>query len=157
MTEAEYPLWFDDRVTSYAHDLAAASGMSIDIAMKDSENAYQELLPAGLDSPQNWLWQVVVGGLEVGSLWLGLPRSDHYNADCWVYHILIDEDKRSRGFGTRALFAAETFAQKKGYRTIGLNVFNHNPRARELYERLGYTVGVVAIGRVTMTKSLTED
>lgn len=44
-----------------------------------------------------------------------------------------------RGVGTRMIREAECIAREKGYRQIGLAVGNtDNPRARRLYERLGY-------------------
>jgi ribosomal protein S18 acetylase RimI-like enzyme len=49
---------------------------------------------------------------------------------------------RSRGIGTQLMGRAEAVVLDRGYRTIVLGVEDFNPRARELYERLGY----VAVG-----------
>ena len=45
---------------------------------------------------------------------------------------------RSRGIGTALMRAAEDFVCHRGYGGIVLGVENLNPRARRLYERLGY-------------------
>jgi ribosomal protein S18 acetylase RimI-like enzyme len=45
---------------------------------------------------------------------------------------------RNRGIGTELMLAAEVFACGRGCRAILLGVEDTNPRARRLYERLGY-------------------
>jgi GNAT superfamily N-acetyltransferase len=56
----------------------------------------------------------------------------------WIYDVLTHPDYRSRGIGSAMLRACETTARARGWRTIGLGVATTNPRARALYERLGY-------------------
>ena len=56
----------------------------------------------------------------------------------YVASIAVEEGRRGRGLGTALMAAAEQrFA---GARNLFLCVSSFNPRARELYERLGYTV-----------------
>jgi ribosomal protein S18 acetylase RimI-like enzyme len=45
---------------------------------------------------------------------------------------------RSRGIGTALMAAAEELVCSRGYGAIVLGVEDSNPRARRLYERLGY-------------------
>lgn len=45
---------------------------------------------------------------------------------------------QSRGIGTALMAAAEELVCNRGYRAIVLAVEDWNPRARRLYERLGY-------------------
>jgi len=46
--------------------------------------------------------------------------------------------EQGRGVGTAIIAAAEQLARDWGYSAIGLGVGPDNPRARRLYERLGY-------------------
>ncbi len=56
--------------------------------------------------------------------------------------ICVSEKARGRGIG-RALFAALfDYAKREGYRGVTLDVIDENPRAKALYEKLGF----VAIG-----------
>ena len=57
-----------------------------------------------------------------------------------VFDIEIVADARGRGLGRSAMLAAERFALDLGRKTIGLNVFGPNERARRLYDSLGYQV-----------------
>ncbi|MES5822184.1 GNAT family N-acetyltransferase [Streptomyces sp. RG80] len=49
------------------------------------------------------------------------------------------EELRSRGIGTSLIHAAEELARERGITVVGLGVAKDNPRAAELYARLGYT------------------
>lgn len=50
---------------------------------------------------------------------------------------------RSRGIGTQLMLRAEELALERGLRAIVLGVEDFNPRARRLYERLGYVAFAV--------------
>ncbi len=51
----------------------------------------------------------------------------------------IKTEFRSQGLGTEIITAAEQIAQSLGKTEICIGVSEQNPRARELYEKLGYT------------------
>ena len=58
-------------------------------------------------------------------------------------------EHRSRGIGSRILTHAERLVAERAFPKIGLAVGTDNPRARMLYERLGYVntgFGVFEIG-----------
>ena len=55
-----------------------------------------------------------------------------------VEDLFVLESFRSQGVGRQILEAAERLARERGLRHIGLSVAVNNPRARVLYDRLGY-------------------
>lgn len=57
------------------------------------------------------------------------------------------ESLRSRGIGTAIVRAAEDLAVRRGIGRLGLGVGADNPRARALYERLGYRPVADYVGR----------
>jgi GNAT superfamily N-acetyltransferase len=62
--------------------------------------------------------------------WLpGVPRLDHLE---------VLGPFQGRGVGTKLIGAAEATARQLGYERIALGVGLDNPKARRLYERLGY-------------------
>ncbi|TQK20810.1 acetyltransferase (GNAT) family protein [Microbacterium sp. SLBN-154] len=71
-------------------------------------------------------------GVPVGSAQLDL-RSDPWE----VKNLHVDEQARGQGVGTALMAAAERLAAPTGRLTVGVGV--DNPRARALYERLGYS------------------
>jgi len=76
-------------------------------------------------------------GFPVGQAWLDLSaRAADSVGVIWaarVFPLL-----RNYGIGTRLMIAAEQLLFEKGYRWSELTVDKHEPRARRLYERLGY-------------------
>jgi ribosomal protein S18 acetylase RimI-like enzyme len=56
--------------------------------------------------------------------------------DCWLEDLYVDE--RGQGHGTALVEAALEVARERGCRRVELDVQDDNPRARALYERLGF-------------------
>ncbi len=117
------------------------SGMSKKEAEANAAMNFARMFPNGLLADGQHIGRVVVDGEDVGVLWLGVAGDE---ADrWWVYDVEIDEDKRARGFGRRAMLLAESFARDHGATTLGLNVFALNTVARSLYHSLGYEESAV--------------
>jgi ribosomal protein S18 acetylase RimI-like enzyme len=52
--------------------------------------------------------------------------------------IAVDEAVRGQGVGTKLLHGVIEFAREHGYQMVRLDVVDTNPRARQLYERVGF-------------------
>ena len=66
----------------------------------------------------------------------GIPTAPDYPH---ISDAFVAEGRRSRGAGTLLIQACEQYAMEKGCSRIGLSVNpTDNPRAKALYERLGY-------------------
>ena len=97
-----------------------------------------------------WLGEIPIGHTMVR--WEG--TTDAYIADrisdcAHVEDLFVMPELRSQGIGTRILEHGERLAIERGFTQIGLAVGVDNPRARALYERLGYVdtgFGVFEIG-----------
>ncbi|BES64995.1 hypothetical protein SANA_14340 [Gottschalkiaceae bacterium SANA] len=60
--------------------------------------------------------------------------------ELYIDSIGVSADARGRGVGTKLLEFAEELAHRKGCNTLSLHVMKENPKAKALYERLGYKV-----------------
>jgi ribosomal protein S18 acetylase RimI-like enzyme len=58
----------------------------------------------------------------------------------YVYAFRVRPPYRSMGLGSRIMHVVEDDLHGRGFQVVTLNVAKDNPRARELYERLGYLV-----------------
>lgn len=101
---------------------------------------------------QDWLFRQGRGSITLFTAWLDdvavghamvawAPRGDPYIewVGCpWIYDVLTHPNYRSQGIGTAMLHLCEHAARARGAAAIGLGVATTNPRARALYERLGY-------------------
>lgn len=52
--------------------------------------------------------------------------------------LAVHEQYRNQGIGTTLLHATIAFAQQQGLSQIRLEVVNTNPKAKKLYERIGF-------------------
>ena len=97
-----------------------------------------------------WLEGIPIGHAMVR--WTGTTDAfvaDRISGCAHVEDLFVMPERRSRGIGTRILARAEHLSLERGFKQIGLAVGIDNPRARSLYERLGYMdtrFGVFEIG-----------
>lgn len=84
----------------------------------------------------------------IGQLFVHLERivfnSENNQANsqayAYIYGFRIKPIFRNTGLGTRMMAITEADIHQQGFRRVTLNVAKTNPRALELYKRLGYTV-----------------
>ena len=60
--------------------------------------------------------------------------------DIYIAEIAIDENQRSKGYGTRVIEDVIDYARKNGYKRVILDADFRNPKAKALYEKLGFKV-----------------
>jgi GNAT superfamily N-acetyltransferase len=86
-----------------------------------------------------WLGGIPVAHLDI--LWEGsdLESVREHLPDCPEMNaIVVASDYRSKGIGSELIHAAEAMVKDRGFRKACIGVATDNPRARKLYERLGY-------------------
>ena len=86
-----------------------------------------------------WLDGIPVGHTMVR--WTGTTDAfvaDRTSGCAHVEDLFVMPKCRSQGIGARILAHAERLSTERGFKQIGLAVGIDNPRARALYERLGY-------------------
>lgn len=132
-----FPAWLERSRAEYANDLVTLGQASED-ADRQAAESMAHSFPSGRPTPDHAVFDVVDEvGASVGYLWIGPDTSADAGA-WWIWDILIDADKRGRGFGRTAMRLGEEYARAQGAHTLGLSVFGFNTGARALYESLGY-------------------
>jgi ribosomal protein S18 acetylase RimI-like enzyme len=90
-----------------------------------------------------WVVDHLEKGL-IGQLFVHLypvqNRFSNQKPQAYIYGFRIRTSFRQQGIGTRLMRQAESDLEQRGYQLITLNVGRNNPRARKLYERLGFRV-----------------
>jgi ribosomal protein S18 acetylase RimI-like enzyme len=85
----------------------------------------------------NLMLLAVLNGFPVGQAWIDLARHRAASAGL-LWAVRVYPFLRGMGIGTRLLRAAEEAVRARGYEWAEIGVEKSNPRARRLYERLGY-------------------
>ena len=60
--------------------------------------------------------------------------------DIYIAEIAIDENQRSKGYGTKVIKDVIDYAKKNDYKRVILDADFRNPKAKALYERIGFKV-----------------
>lgn len=89
------------------------------------------------------MWVADLAGIAIiGQVFIQLTCDRPELADgskrAYLYSFRIRPQYRSAGLGTRVMEIVEDDLRRRGFQYITLNVAKDNPRAAQLYERLGY-------------------
>jgi len=131
----------ESSVVGYAQHNIASGRWPAEGAVARSELEFQEQLPQGLATPENYLFEIKEsdGSPTVGYIWFAVEER-HGVRGAFVYDVEIKEEYRRLGHAVRAFQALEPIVVALGLSTIGLHVFGHNAGAQALYGKLGYAV-----------------
>ncbi|GAC1646677.1 MAG: GNAT family N-acetyltransferase [Chloroflexota bacterium] len=148
MTEAEFQTYVASSVSSYALKHVRAGNWPEERAQELAEAQLHEILPAGLNTPDTYLWSIVDDGAgeRVGHMWFSV-RETAGTRQGFVYDVEIFTQFRRRGYARQAFLALENVAREMGVTVIGLHVFGHNAAARALYRQLGFTERDILMGK----------
>jgi RimJ/RimL family protein N-acetyltransferase len=148
MTEDEFEAYWQWAIPDYAQDNVRNGSWSESEALQKSEEQHRELLPQGLNTPDNYFFSVRDPGLDanVGLLWFRLFR-DKPGTPAFLFQFKIEEPFRRQGYGLAALRALEDKVASMGGSAVRLHVFGHNMAARALYEKAGYETTSVLMAR----------
>ncbi len=139
MNAEEFAAYIERAIPEYARDKVESGQWPAASSLELSRQAYEELLPAGLATPEHFLFALRDAATQtnIGMLWYAVQeRADQRIA--YVYDVLVESLHRRRGYASQAFKALEAEAGSCGLTGVALHVFGHNQGAREFYARLGY-------------------
>ena len=140
MTEGEFAAYIASAVSSYADAHIRAGDVLPEEALMRAQKDYDELLPDGLGSKNQYLFTVTDDALgAIGMIWYQI-KARKAGKSAYLYDVVIREDLRGKGYGRRTLELTEGMLSELGVQRIGLNVFGYNVAARALYEKMGYQI-----------------
>lgn len=138
MTACEYAEWLAESVPAYAADKVASGQWTQEESLERSKKENDELLPQGLETPDNFLFTIVdSSSAAVGMLWFAVKTK--FNARiAFVFDVSVKLERQREGHAMRAFKDLEEEVRRLGLAGIALHVFGHNAGARALYAKLGY-------------------
>lgn len=139
MSEAEFDRFRALSTKEYAESMAKESGSEISDALKKSEAQFEQLLPEGIKTADNFFYHVKRGDERLGHLWFGI-RVNVGKRRVYIFDIRIEDKFQRQGLGEFAMVWLEGKTRELGLDEIGLHVFGYNQGARAMYEKLGYYV-----------------
>jgi ribosomal protein S18 acetylase RimI-like enzyme len=145
MSQPEFDLFLERSIPEYAEDKVRAGNWTEAESLERSRREFEELLPQGLNTSDNFLYTLYNDDKEAaGMIWIKVDQTSAF-----IYEVYIEEKFRGRGFGKSIMLLLEEKAREMGIKTLKLHVFGSNHVARKLYETVGYE-----ITNVNMSKTL---
>jgi GNAT superfamily N-acetyltransferase len=147
LTEEQFSAYEQREVQEYAALNARAGYWAEEEALERAWKDHRALLPEGIRTAGHHFFSVrdAGRGQPVGVVWWFEDRGGSVPR-AFIYHIVIEEPMRRRGYGSAALVEVEKQARRLGMSAMGLHVAAHNPEAIRVYERLGFkTAGLYMV------------
>ena len=128
-------------VAGYAEDNVVSGRWPAEGAIERSQADFAASLPQGLQTPDNYLFEITAGddGVCVGYIWFAVVEKNGLRS-AFVYDVEIKPEFRRLGHAEAAFKLLEPLVRKLGLSSIGLHVFSQNASAQALYRKLGYAV-----------------
>jgi ribosomal protein S18 acetylase RimI-like enzyme len=137
MTQTEFEAFLEQEIPEYAADNVRAGYWAESESLQKSREAFERLLPQGLQSKDQYLYSIYEGDEAVGVIWMRAEMERPVKSG-FIYDLHVDEKFRGKGYGKQAMYLIEDKARELGLKSIGLHVFGYNTVARNLYEGIGY-------------------
>lgn len=139
MAPAEYARFWEDSFLHHARELMDQEGLSAEQAQEDARKELEEMLPAGLDTLDNFLMTIRTEGQNVGFLWF-LTEWHQGTKQSFLCDFAITPVERRKGYGLSALKKWESAARSLNCRECVLFVSDDNEAAKALYSKCGFSL-----------------
>ena len=148
MSPAAFAAYRESEIASFAEENVSCGRWPAEGALERSRAEFVELLPQGLDTPDNHLMEILASddGPVVGHLWFAVEERNGRQA-AFVYDIVVLDAHRRQGHARRALQALEGLAGALGFERISLHVAGDNVQAQQLYKLAGFAVTGVSMSK----------
>ncbi len=137
MQQEDFEPYLERGIREYAEDHVRNGNWTAEESLERSRKEFQELLPDGVNSRDQFLYSIVDDGNnnEIGLLWVQIK-----DQKAFIYDFIVDESFRGKGYGKQALHAMDEILKAMNVESVGLHVFGDNVTAQELYKKMGFEV-----------------
>ncbi|MBX0359552.1 N-acetyltransferase [Halobacillus sp. Nhm2S1] len=137
MDEIEFIRYKEFLISDNANEITQNFNLTAEQALEESKMMIDDMFKDGLATEGQCVHTIIHADSNehVGLLWYSvIPEIN----GAYLYHILIDENHRGKGFGTNTIEKLQDTLKEQGIKSIGLSVFGKNEGAYRLYKKLGY-------------------
>ncbi|MBO0472755.1 hypothetical protein IGL98_001829 [Enterococcus sp. DIV0840] len=148
MTATDYKKYLSFAIKDYAKDKVTAGTWNEDEAISLAKKSFNELLPEGTDTKNEYLYSIVDDSTDkkVGFLWVHLNKT-LYDSKFFIYDFIVFEDFRNLGYGSQTIYSLAEKAKEINVSQIDLHVFAHNKGAIHLYEKTGFVATDISMSK----------
>jgi ribosomal protein S18 acetylase RimI-like enzyme len=136
MTQPEYEAFLEHAIPEYAADHVRTGHWTETESLEKSRKEFEELLPQGLSTENNFLYTLVDEDEAIGLIWMNVKTQPSKIG--FIYNVFVKEKFRGKGYGKSLMLLIEEKAREMELKSLSLHVFGSNHVARKLYETIGY-------------------
>ncbi len=140
--------FLEKEIHDYAQEKIISGNWLAEEALVKSRAEFLSLLPDGLHTKDQFVYSIVDEdtNLDIGVLWIQVKMGDSHRK-AFICDFVIQPEFRGNGFGKQTLQALDKKLEEMGVRSVSLHVFAHNTHAIALYEKAGYKVTNLYMGK----------
>jgi len=110
-----------------------------------SEQELTDLFQTVIGDEKSIVFMAIKEEISVGYLWatFGKNRENPFKyeqSQVYIHHVVVQEEYRKQGTGSKLFSAIEKFAREKGISRIALDTWIFNDNAHSFFEKHGYKV-----------------
>lgn len=145
MQQEDFQPYLERGIREYADDHVRNGNWSTEEALERSRKEFEQLLPEGVNSSDQFLYSIVdeFSGDKIGLLWVQVKAQKAF-----IYDFSIEESFRGKGYGKQTLLALDEKLKSMNVESVALHVFGDNITAQELYKKMGYQITNIQMQKV---------
>ena len=146
--QADFERFLESEIAEYAQDKIKSGNWLAEDALEKSRAEFLGLLPDGPQTKDQFIFTIFDEQTrqKLGVLWVQVKLGEARRR-AFICDFVIEPQFRGQGFGKRALQALDKKMDEMGVESISLHVFAHNTQAIGLYEKMGYAVTNLYMGK----------
>jgi ribosomal protein S18 acetylase RimI-like enzyme len=146
--QSDFETFLEQEIVDYAQDKVKSGNWLAEEALEKSRAEFLGLLPDGLQTQDQFIFTIFdeQTGQKLGVLWVQVKLGEAHRR-AFICDFVIQPQFRGQGFGKQALQALDKKMEEMGVESISLHVFAHNTQAIGLYEKMGYAVTNLYMGK----------
>lgn len=138
MTQNSFNHYISSAIETFASEKVANGTLDEENAISNSKKQYDELLPCGLETPDNYFYDILNKEQIIGYIWIAKSRDNHTTA--FIYDFEIYDKFQNTGYGSNAIELIGIKAKELGFTSLALHVFGSNSRAIHVYTKTGFEI-----------------
>lgn len=146
--KSDFEAFLEREIIEYAQDKVKSGNWLAEEALEKSHAEFLSLLPDGPQTKDQFVFTILNEhtNQKLGVLWVQV-KMDEVHRRAFICDFVIDQQFRGQGFGKQALQALDKKLEEMQVKSISLHVFAHNTSAIALYEKMGYSLTNLYMGK----------
>ena len=146
--QSDFETFLEHEIVEYAQDKVKSGNWLAEDALEKSRAEFLGLRPDGPQTKDQFVFTIFdeQSSQKLGVLWVQVKLGEARRR-AFICDFVIQPQFRGQGFGKQALQALDKKMVEMGVESISLHVFAHNTQAIGLYEKMGYAVTNLYMGK----------